>query len=331
MTVKFTSEQGRAALLLMLRSRLFEEKIAWLFATRQLHGTTHLAIGQEAVHAGVSPALDPDDWIVTTHRCHGHTLAKGASIESVMAEMFGLADGLSCGLGGSMHLVDIAHHNAGSSAVVGSSVAIATGIALQLRRTGSPHIVVGFFGDAASSRGIVHESMNMASIWNLPVLFFCENNQYGMSSRASDMVSVDSIAVRGIAYTMESATVDGNDVEAVYGAVQRAASYIRNQRRPYFLEAQTYRLSGHSKNDERVYRSREEEELWRTKDPIIRFKDRMIERAHLSEDEYAAMEREERDRIDAVAETLTKRSNRLSIEQASRYVYAPAGGPACEQ
>lgn len=322
MVVAFDREQGLAILSLMIRSRIFEQKIEALFSSHEMHGTTHLAIGQEAVHAGVSPALDPADWIMTTHRCHGHTLAKGASVEGMLAEFFGLSSGLAKGLGGSMHLIDLEHHNAGSSAVVGSGVGLATGMALQLKRMGSPNLVVAFFGDGASNRGIIHESMNMASIWNLPVLFLCEHNLYGMSSCADEMVSVENISDRGASYGIESKTVDGNDVEVVYGAVEHAARFIRGKSRPYLLEVRTYRFSGHSKNDKRVYRTREEEETWSQRDPLKLFSNRLIERGYLSTESYVELQRSEQEAIDHIAEKLIHQKNELTVEEASAFVYA---------
>lgn len=327
MAAAFSRERGLAMLTIMIRSRLFEQKIEALFSSHEMHGTTHLAIGQEAVHAGVSGALDPADWIVTTHRCHGHTVAKGADLEMMLAEFFGLSNGLSKGLGGSMHLIDLEHHNAGSSAVVGSGVAIAAGMALQLKRLGSSELVVGFFGDGASSRGIVHETMNMAAVWGLPILFLCEHNLYGMSSCAKDMVSIESIALRGSAYGIESRSIDGNDVEVVHDAVREAAGFIRTTGKPYLLETRTYRFSGHSKNDLRVYRSREEEQLWMEHDPVRLLKDRMIERGHLDEDSYQRMMDQERTQLDEIAERLTRQRDELTLEEASSFVYATGETP----
>jgi len=321
MPYEFDRQLGLDTLALMLRSRLLEQKIEALFSSHAMHGTTHLAIGQEAVHAGVSPALDVDDWIVTTHRCHGHTLAKGASMEAMLAEFFGLSNGLAKGLGGSMHMIDLEHHNAGSSAVVGSGVPIATGMALQLKRMKSPNLVVAFFGDGASSRGAVHEAMNMASVWGLPVLFLCEHNLYGMSSCARDMVSVDSIAQRGESYGIENRMVDGNDVELVYSAVQMAADHIRTNHEPYLLEVRTYRFSGHSKNDKLVYRTREEENQWHERDPIILLKRRLISRGFLIEEEYVTMETAIRTEIDTIAERLNAERSALDITEAASYVY----------
>ncbi len=317
-----TPEYSVELLTLMVRSRLFEEKIEELTNAKLIHGTTHLAIGQEAVHGGVSPALEKEDWIVTTHRCHGHALAKGSPPENLLAEFFGLRQGVAKGLGGSMHLIDLEQHNAGSSAVVGSSVALAAGIALQLKRMNSTSIVVAFFGDGASSRGIVHETMNMASIWGLPLLFLCEHNYYGMSSKAQDMVSVDSLSTRGVAYSIESCTVDGNDLEAVWAAVKQASTFIRQTGRPYLLEAQTYRLAGHSKNDNCHYRSREEEEEWRKRDPIDLFKERLFERHVLDVESYHQIVSAERENLDSIVRRLIKESDTLSLDEAFGYVYA---------
>jgi len=220
-------------------------------------------------------------------------------------------------------MIDLEHHNAGSSAVVGSGVPIATGMALQLKRKASPNLVVAFFGDGASSRGAVHEAMNMASVMNLPVLFLCEHNLYGMSTCARDMVSVESIASRGPGYGIESLMVDGNDVEIVYSAVQEAARYIREQKRPYLLEVRTYRFSGHSKNDKRTYRTRKEEQEWLSRDPIEALKKKLISRGHLIEEEYNLMEDSIRSRIDEIADRLGDQHEELDLAQAAAYVYSP--------
>jgi TPP-dependent pyruvate/acetoin dehydrogenase alpha subunit len=317
----FNKEEGVHTLNVMIQSRIFEQKIEELFTIHKMHGTTHLAIGQEAVHAGVALAIDKKDWIVTTHRCHGHTLAKGASIEKMVAEFFGDKRGLSKGLGGSMHLIDMEHHNAGSSAVVGSGVAIATGMALQLKRIGSDNIVVAFFGDGASNRGVIHEAMNMASIWNLPVLFLCEHNMYGMSSSADKMVSVSSIAQRGASYSMLSESIDGNDVELVFDRVKSITEYIKKEQRPYLLETKTYRFSGHSKSDKFLYRTREEEKQWMEKDPIAQFSSSLISRGFISKEEIEVIEKEEKEHIDKVSEIYLHDHQELTLEEAMKYVY----------
>ena len=189
----------------------------------------------------------------------------------------------------------------------------------------SPNLVVAFFGDGASNRGIVHESMNMAAIWNLPVLFLCEHNLYGMSSCADEMVSVESIASRGSSYNIKSNSVDGNDVEVVFGAVQEAATYMKEEGKPYLLEVRTYRFSGHSKNDKRVYRTREEEQLWSLRDPLKLFSERLIERGHLTPKQYVQLQAQEQQAIDLIAEKLILKKNELTIEEATTFVYSNGG------
>ncbi len=326
MTYSFAPGSRRDVLALMIRSRVFEQKIEELFTNHSMHGTTHLAIGQEAVHAGVALGIEQRDWIVTTHRCHGHTLARGADLSAMMAEFFGDSRGLSRGLGGSMHLIDMEHRNAGSSAVVGSSVALATGMALQLKRQRRDEIVVAFFGDGASNRGILHESMNMASIWNLPVLFLCEHNGYGMSSPAHRMVSVSSIAQRGAGYGIESDSIDGNDVEGVYSKVREVRQWMSEHQRPYLLEVRTYRFSGHSKSDVRVYRTREEEADWMKKDPIEAFSKVLIGAQEITRQEISELFAQERDRITEIADFYLRDHRELTIEEAEQYVYVSEAG-----
>jgi len=258
------------SLRLMLTSRAFEEKLQELFSKRLLHGTTHLNIGQEASHVGLAEGICDADWIVPTHRCHGFNIATGSSIERMFSEMLGSRDGLCSGLGGSMHMSDREHHNLGSSAVVGSSVGLAVGLGLALKRQKRDGIAVAILGDGATSRGVVHEAMNLASVWSLPVLFYCENNHYGMSASSERMVAIDDISKRAAAYSMKAYTADGNDYHAVKETVSSARKHIVESGRPCLVVVDTYRQCGHSKNDGRVYRTREEELLWKEKDPILR-------------------------------------------------------------
>ena len=332
------------ALRLMLNSRYFEEKTEELFKAGLIHGTTHLANGQEAAQAGLCMALQDDDWIVPTHRCHGFTVCKGSDPVAMFAEMFGSRAGLAKGMGGSMHMPDREHCNLGSSAVVGSGVPLATGIAFYQKFSASgsadfatsttqnpkdlppvpvKNISVAIFGDGASSRGSVHESMNLASIWKLPVLFYCENNRYGMSAPSDKMISVDQVSSRGQAYGIPSEIVDGNDFEAVYEAVLKAAFYIRKGNGPYLLEVMTYRFKGHSKSDRRLYRTSEEENLWLQRDPIVLFEKKMIEEGFASEDDIARIETECRDGVNAEAAiALGKSSDKLSSQEVVDLVYA---------
>ncbi len=320
----FSREQAQTALSVMVRSRHFEEQIDEYFKRKEMHGTTHLSIGQEACQAGLALALKPGDWIVPTHRCHGHTIARGTSERRMFSEMFGSSDGICKGLGGSMHMTDVQTWNAGSSAVVGSGVNLALGLAFALKMQKSQALSVAIFGDGATSRGSVHESMNLASVWSLPVLFFCENNNYGMSAAASRMVSTSSIASRADGYSIPHATVDGNDVEAVYKACKIAVDYIRSTSKPYFLELKTYRCCGHSKSDACVYRDHEEEAAWAERDPIFLFSKAMVQSSLFTEEETSHIILDNRKRIDtAMQDAFSVRTDHISMEQAMQYVFAP--------
>lgn len=320
----FSKEQAQSALSMMVRSRRFEECIDEFFKRKEMHGTTHLSIGQEACQAGLSLALDQGDWIVPTHRCHGHTIARGTNERKLFSEMFGSADGVCKGLGGSMHMTDVQTWNAGSSAVVGSGVNLATGLAFALKMQKSRAISVAIFGDGATSRGSLHESMNLASVWSLPVLFYCENNEYGMSAAASRMISTSSIASRADSYSIKHETVDGNDVEAVYAAAAKAVNYIRTTGKPFFLEVKTYRCCGHSKSDPCIYRSREEEAAWSERDPIFLFSRRMVDSGLFTEEDVSRLILEARKHIDEAALDATAiRDQRISLDQAMEYIFAP--------
>lgn len=303
----------------MVRSRLFEEKIQALFSSGVMYGTTHLNIGQEASHTGLCNALSDGDWIVPTHRCHGYNVARGSDLSAMFSEMLGSRHGLCKGIGGSMHMTDVSTFNAGSSAVVGSGIAIAAGIAFANARNGLNNISVAIFGDGATSRGVLHECMNLASVWNLPLLFYCENNHYGMSASAERMISTDSIASRANGYRMKSFSVDGNDYFAVYECVRKAREYILETSEPVFIEADTYRLCGHSKSDKCIYRSSSEEDEWRGRDPLENFP--------LSEAEKRRIEKEV---AAEVAESFSKawktKDDILPLSELSSYVYAPSEG-----
>lgn len=307
----------------MLKSRYFEEKTEELFKAGLIHGTTHLANGQEASQVGLCMALESNDWIVPTHRCHGFTIAKGSDAFAMFSEMFGSANGLAKGLGGSMHMPDKKLCNLGSSAVVGSGVPLATGIAWYFKRNNINNVSVAIFGDGASSRGSIHESMNIASVWKLPVLFYCENNHYGMSANADDMVSIANVSERAKAYSMPGLTIDGNDVEKVYEAAQKAIEYIKNGNGPFLLEVMTYRQKGHSKSDRRLYRTQEEEQAWLLKDPIVLFEDKLIRENVLSRNEVTELENKIKDEINRDAERALKESSKkLTSQDALNLVYA---------
>lgn len=309
----------------MLRSRSFENKLSLMFKKGAFYGTTHLNIGQEASHVGLIAGLDDKDWIVPTHRCHGFNIARGTKPEKMFAEMFGSRYGVCRGLGGSMHMTEISTCNAGSSAIVGSGVPIATGLAFALKRKGRDNIAVAIFGDGATSRGSVHEAMNMASVWNIPVLFYLENNHYGMSASEKNAISTDNLSLRADGYSIKHIKIDGNDVALVRDTVAKARKYILENSRPFFIEVDTYRLCGHSKSDRLVYRTRDEEEMWRKKDPISRFSSSLIEKGVISEDDYHRMEKEIDEEIeDAYIKAEAEKDDALTLRELDSFLFAPS-------
>ena len=232
----------------------------------------HLSIGQEATATGACLALEKEDLITSTHRGHGHCLAKGADPYKMFAELLGREDGYCRGRGGSMHIADLSNGNLGANGIVGGSLTISVGAALSFQLQKKENIVLCFFGDGAVNEGSFHEALNLASLWNLPVLFLCENNQYGMSMASSKAVAGESIASRGESYGIKSAQIDGNDVEEVYETVKKFKNEILETKSPRFIEAVTYRYRGHSKSDRNLYRTSDEINYWKEeKDPIKRF------------------------------------------------------------
>lgn len=255
----------------MLTIRYFEEKIVEVYAQGLMPGLAHLYIGEEAVAVGVCTALRPDDLITSTHRGHGHCIAKGGDVRRMMAEMFGKSTGYCHGKGGSMHISDIDLGIVGANGVVGGGIPLATGAALsaQLRRSGQ--VVACFFGDGASNNGTFHECLNMAAVWRLPVIYVCENNGYGISVSQQRHQAIQDIAVRAESYGMPGMVVDGNDLEAVYEAAREAVNRAREGGGPTLLECKTYRLRGHHEGDPNRgtrYRSREEITAWEEKCPL---------------------------------------------------------------
>lgn len=259
------------ALLTMWTIRRFEEAVDEMFARGLMHGTMHLSIGQEAVATGACLALRDDDQITSTHRGHGHCIAKGADLERMMAELLGKETGYCRGRGGSMHIADVATGNLGANGIVGGGIPIAAGAGLAQRLRGTDGVVVSFFGDGAANEGAFHEGVNLAAIWDLPVVFVCENNGYGMSMSTARATRVERLATRAAGYGIPGLTVDGNDIQAVYDAVAAAATRARAGDGPTLVEVETYRWKGHSKSDKNLYRSREEIEEWKLRDPIERF------------------------------------------------------------
>jgi pyruvate dehydrogenase E1 component alpha subunit len=260
----------------MLTIRRFEERCNQLYMQGRIPSTLHLYIGQEAVAVGVCAHLNRDDYVTTTHRPHGHAIAKGVSIDAIMAELYGKRTGCCRGKGGSMHVGDI---NAGvipAVAIVGGGIPIAAGSALAFMRLGTQRVAVAFFGDGATNEGAFHEALNMAAIWDLPVVFVCENNLYAASTPVTTAFKIADIATRADSYGMASEICDGMDVLAVHAAAGRAVERARKGKGPTLLEAKTYRLCGHSRSDPRTYRSKEEEAEWSKLDPILRLAERLL-------------------------------------------------------
>ena len=266
-----TPEDRLGLLRTMVLIRRFEERCAELYTETKIRGFMHLYIGEEAVAAGVFANLAPDDNVVATYREHGHALAKGVSARVILAEMFGRAEGCSGGRGGSMHLFSTEHRLFGGNAIVAGGLPIAVGLALADHMRGEPRVTVCCFGEGAMAEGEFHESMNLAALWNLPVLFCCENNLYAMGTALARSEADTDLAVKASGYGMASWSVDGMDVEAVHRAAARAVLAVRDGSGPVFLELRTYRFRAHSMYDPELYRTKEEVAVWRTHDPIDAF------------------------------------------------------------
>jgi pyruvate dehydrogenase E1 component alpha subunit len=256
----------------MLRIRRFEERCVELYSAQHIRGFMHLGIGQEAVAVGVIDALRPDDRVVGTYRDHAHALAKGVPMDRVMAEMFGMSEGCSGGRGGSMHLFDVEHGLFGGNAIVAGGLPLAVGLALGDQMCHRDLVTVCFFGDGAMAEGEFHESINLAALWQLPVLFVCENNLYAMGTALAVSHASTDLAGRAATYGLVAGSVDGMDVTAVSDAATAAVDAIRGGGGPQFLEAHTYRLRAHSMYDPERYRTRDEVALWRERDPLPRYR-----------------------------------------------------------
>jgi len=271
-------------------TRFFEEAAFGQYSLGKVHGTMHLCAGQEAVAIGAIEALRADDLITSTHRGHGHAIAKGQDVNTMMAELLAKETGVCRGRGGSMHMADVNLGSLGANGVVSGGLPLSVGAGLTLKLRGEDQVCICFFGDGASNEGAFHESINMASIWKLPVIYVCENNQYGMSMSVKRSMAAADLADRAIAYGIPGETVDGMDALAVYEAVKGAVAHARAGSGPTLINAITYRYFGHSKSDKQRYRTKEEVEAWRSKDPIGTFRDRLIGMGIISEAEAAGIE-----------------------------------------
>ena len=306
---------------LMLRIRLFEEKTHDLYKAGSLTGMSpHLCIGEEASAVGVVSALKEDDYILSTHRGHGHCLAKGAEMGKMYAELFGKETGYCHGRGGSMHIADVTKGNLGANGIVGAGCPIALGAAFTIRRDKTSQVVVCFFGDAATNQGTFHEAANMSKAFNLPILWVCENNLYGLSTPIEKVSATATLADRAKGYNMTGVTVNGMDVEAVRGAAEEAVKRGRSGGGPTFIEVKTYRYFGHGASDHRPYRTREEEQEWWKRDPVASYGSRLVAEGAATKDELARVESEIIQEVEAgLAFALA--SPDPKAEESTLYVY----------
>jgi pyruvate dehydrogenase E1 component alpha subunit len=284
----------------MMLIRRFEEKAAEAYALGKIGGFLHLSIGEEAVAAGAMSVLRPDDYAISTYREHGHCLAKGSDPKRVMAELFGRRDGLSKGKGGSMHLFDKPHNFLGGHAIVGAHLPLAAGVGFAIKYRGEDRVILCFFGDGAVPEGEFHEALNLASLWKLPVIFICENNRYAMGTALERALAEPEIWKLGRSYRMTSESVDGMDVLAVRDVVGAAVERARRDGTPTLLEARTYRFRGHSMRDPAaaVYRTKEEVDREKLRDPIVLFRAVAGEQGALTDADVARIEKEVNDAVD---------------------------------
>ena len=319
-------ELPRARLAWMLQKmceiRYFEEKAEDLYVRGLVHGTMHLSIGMEASPVGSIACLRDDDLIIHHHRGHGHTIAKGADLTLMMAEFLGKERGYCRGRGGSMHIADIPGGNLGACGVVAGGIPTSVGIALALQMHRSNQVLLSFFGDGATNEGEFHESLNMASTWKLPMVFICDNNQYGMSMHVRKAMNIEKISTRAAAYGIPGKTVDGNDVLAVYEAVSEAVERARAGGGPSLIDNVTYRWRGHSKSDRNLYRTQDEINTWKERCPIRRFKKVLVEAQAMSQEECESIDETAKQAIEHAAEEALTFAE-PSPEHMEDEVYAP--------
>ena len=305
----------------MVEIRNFEEKVFELYGRNLVPGTIHLYAGEEAVAVGVCSNLRRDDYITSTHRGHGHCIAKGAQLKKIMAELLGKKTGYCAGKGGSMHIADFSIGMLGATAVVGAGIPIAVGAGLSAKLRGTDQVVACFFGDGASNQGTFHEEINMTSIWKLPVIFVCENNLYAMGTRQSRVMAIESIADRAVAYGIPGVAIDGNDVMAVYRTAREAVERARKGEGATLIECKTYRHKGHSRIDPARYRPNEEVEEWLRRDPVKRFREKLLQTHISTEAEIALAEKQALARVEEAVK-FTMESPHPVPREALEDVYA---------
>lgn len=322
-TTGLEREHQRKLLQQMLLVRRFEEKCAELYSAGKIRGFVHLYVGEEAVAVGVMDAITSSDNVVATYREHGHALARGISTDSLMAEMYGKQEGSSHGRGGSMHIFDVARRFFGGNAIVGGGLPIAVGLALADKMRGDNRLTACFFGDGAVAEGVFHESMNLATLWQLPVLFCCENNLYAMGTAVERAQSETNLAAKASSYRMPARRVDGMDVVAVAQEARVAAAAIREGRGPQFLELLTYRFRAHSMYDPDRYRDKAEIERWKQRDPVATFAAGLESSGIVPKERLERMERSIEREIDHAVE-FAEAGTLEPVEELTRFVYSEA-------
>ncbi|MGE7114115.1 thiamine pyrophosphate-dependent dehydrogenase E1 component subunit alpha [Lysinibacillus sp. NPDC047702] len=306
----------------MILIRKFEETLKQLYQQGKIHGTMHLCIGQEATAVGACFPLNNEDKITSTHRGHGHSIAKGTDVKKMVAELLGKVTGHCKGKGGSMHIADMTVGNLGANGIVAAGLPLGVGAALTSKMKELGYVVLCFFGDGATNEGAFHESLNLASIWKLPIIFFCENNLYGMSGSIKEMTNIESIAVRGSSYGIPSETINGNNILEVIKATQDAVERAKQGNGPTLIEAETYRWEGHSRSDARKYRTREEEKEWKkAKDPIEAFKEVLISNNVINENEFIELNEKAQNQMKEAVE-YAENSDDPSLDTLMTDIYA---------
>jgi pyruvate dehydrogenase E1 component alpha subunit len=305
----------------MILVREFETRVSELFENNELPGFVHLYIGQEAVGVGACSAIRDEDYITSTHRGHGHAIAKGLDIDRMMAELFGKASGYCGGKSGSMHIADVDRGMLGANGIVGAGPPLAAGAGQSIRRRGEDRVCLSFFGEGAMAEGQVHEAMNLAGVRDLPVVFVCENNGYGEMTPAEEQHNVEGFLARGDVYGMPSEDVDGMDVRDVYDATSRAVERARDGEGPSLLVCETYRYRGHYEGDPTTYRTDEEVERWQERDPIETLTADLVEAGELGEADVESMRADARERVDE-AVAFARESDMPDPETAFEGVYA---------
>lgn len=319
--VEVTREHALKLLAEMLRIRCFEDRCAQLYSEGKIRGFLHLYNGEEGVAVGVMQSLLPQDAIVGTYREHGHALARGVSMAKIMAELFGKVDGVSRGRGGSMHIFDVGKRFYGGNAIVGGCLPLALGFALAARLQDSDAIAVCFFGEGAVAEGEFHESMNLASLWSLPVLFVCENNYYAMGTALARSHAQSDFAAKLAAYRMRMQSVDGMDVLEIERQARELVGYVRSSRAPAFMEARTYRLRAHSMYDPQLYRSKDEVKEWEDRGPLITLTRKLKKAGLMTEADFLELKGVAEGQVDE-AVAYADRAALEPIAELERFIYA---------